>query len=89
MSGDDEDILDLSDEAARMLGGRSGQGATPPDRGQERPWISVHFECCNVYARVYRNAAGTAYVGWCPKCAAKVTVRVAPGGTTTRFFRAR
>jgi hypothetical protein len=89
MSGDDEDILDLSDEAARMLGGRPAQDATAQDRGRGRPWISVHFECCNVYARVYRNAGGTAYVGWCPKCAGKVTVRIGPNGTTTRFFRAR
>ncbi|MBN2583334.1 MAG: hypothetical protein JXL80_09705 [Planctomycetes bacterium] len=68
------------------------KGGKPPaseGRGPQRPWISVHFECCNTYARIYRNAAGTAYVGWCPKCAAKVTVRVGPGGTSTRFFRAR
>jgi hypothetical protein len=88
MSGDDEDILDLSDEASRMLGGGRSRGSAA-GHGPERPWISVHFECCNAYARIYRNAAGTAYVGWCPKCARRVTVQVGPGGTTTRFFRAR
>jgi hypothetical protein len=53
-----------------------------------RPFIGIRFECCGVYLRVYLNRAGTAYVGWCPKCARRAEVRVDPCGTRERFFRA-
>lgn len=48
----------------------------------------VYFECCRVYQRVYRNKLGTAYVGWCPKCARKIEVGIGPGGTDCRSFTA-
>jgi len=40
---------------------------------QKRPYISVHFTCCNVYLRIYRSADGKHYRGRCPKCATPVT----------------
>jgi hypothetical protein len=52
----------------------------------KRPFIGIHFKCCNVYQRIYLNKAGTAFVGWCPKCSVKAEVKVAPGGSKSRFY---
>ena len=57
--------------------------------GQKRPFIGMHFKCCNKYTRIYLNAKGTAFVGWCPKCALKAEVLVSPTGSTRRFFEAK
>ncbi len=53
-----------------------------------RRWLGVRFDCCRVYHRVYKNAAGNAYAGRCPKCYREVTILVGPAGTSSRFFRA-
>ncbi|RMH29290.1 MAG: hypothetical protein D6693_02260 [Planctomycetota bacterium] len=53
-----------------------------------RPWLSVWFRCCHVYARVYRAPTGDRYVGRCPRCGGEVSARIGPGGTTRRFFEA-
>lgn len=54
-----------------------------------RPFVGIRFACCEVYVRVYINRQGTAYVGHCPRCSKKVTLKVGPGGTDARFFTAR
>lgn len=64
-------------ESVRREGGETGEG---------RSYLGLHFACCGVYSRIYRNADGTAYQGNCPRCARPATVRIGPGGSTDRFF---
>lgn len=53
---------------------------------EKRPFLGIHFRCCNVYVRVYKNHAGTAYEGHCPKCGKRVAVPIGQGGSSQRFF---
>jgi hypothetical protein len=52
-----------------------------------RPFLGVQFDCCRVYARVYRDADGSHYVGRCPRCMRPVRFRVGEGGSGQRFWR--
>ena len=72
-------------------------GASP--RGGARPYLGIHFDCCGVYARVYRNRDQTAYEGRCPRClppnclsllspVTHITAANDEDGVATRFFRA-
>ncbi len=54
-----------------------------------RKWLSVWFNCCKVYDRMYLNDAGTRYAGRCPSCGARVGARVGEGGTSRRMFETR
>lgn len=92
MSDDPAYILDVSsltpggdtfDPATENAGANPGSQA-----GDARPWIGIHFECCGVYVRIYRNREATAYEGRCPRCARPVRIRIGPGGTGHRMFRA-
>ena len=74
--------LDLSSEPPTTASGSPVQ--PPPQR-----YLGVHFECCDVYARVYANLDGSAYVGHCPRCAKRVRFRIGPDGVDARFFRVR
>lgn len=53
-----------------------------------RPFVGMLFKCCHVYVRIYLNREGTAYAGACPRCGGKVELRVAPGGSSSRFWTA-
>ncbi len=50
-------------------------------------YIGVFFECCSAYARIYINREKTSYVGWCPKCAHRIEIKIGKEGTDSRFFR--
>ena len=54
-----------------------------------KKWVGILFECCGVYSRIYLNKEQTAYTGFCPKCRRNVSIRIGPGGTDSRFFKAR
>ena len=81
---DDRDYkVDLSSAA-------TGAGPQQPSDGAPtagRPFISVQFDCCNVYLRIYRSPDGAAYRGRCPKCGKPVHFAVGQGGTDARVFR--
>ena len=71
-----------SDRATR----RPGDAAGSSDAARDRPYLSVLFNCCRAYQRVYRSRDGTAYAGRCLRCGAAVTFRVGEGGTDARHF---
>jgi hypothetical protein len=56
--------------------------------GEMRPYVGILFECCGVYARVYRQPDQLHYSGRCPKCLRKVRLRVGKDGINSRLFRA-
>ena len=61
----------------------------PGSAGTHRPYLSVHFACCGVYQRVYRDRDGKSYQGRCPRCATPVRFVVGEGGTSARSFVVR
>ncbi len=64
---------------------------TPPSSSDvpARRYIGVLFECCGVYARIYRRPDERVYRGCCPRCLRQLEVPVGTHGTKQRIFRAR
>ena len=58
------------------------------EKKDSRKFLGIHFRCCNMYVRVYKNSDGTAYRGNCPKCGKKVHIPIGQGGSAGRFFEA-
>lgn len=76
----------MSHEVDRFERADGTQAAVP---GESRPWLGVRFACSGAYLRVYRNAAGTAYLARCPRCGKSVRFAVGSGGVSQRFFEVR
>jgi hypothetical protein len=53
---------------------------------ETKKYLGIHFTCCNVYVRIYRNKDQTAYEGRCPRCGKPVRVPIGNQGTSSRFF---
>ena len=86
--GEKQKRLDIVLESDGTLRDASATPASAEQAG-DRPWIGIHFQCCGIYTRVYRQREATSYEGRCPRCAAKVSLRVGPDGVASRVFTAR
>jgi hypothetical protein len=78
-------ILDISTAPSSPAASESpAQGP----RASRASYLSIHFKCCGVYAPIYKNAAGTAYAGHCPRCRRAASIAIGPGGSRSRIFEA-
>ena len=71
-----------------LAGLRGAQTGSMRRSGPRRKFLSIWFQCCHVYGRLYRNKAQTVYEGRCPRCGARVRALIGPHGTSQRIFRA-
>jgi hypothetical protein len=81
-NGDNHIDIVSTPEGEFVVNGSDSEGTAP------RPWVGIQFECCGVYARVYRAPEAKFYESRCPRCGLPVKLRVGPDGVSTRFFRA-
>ena len=61
---------------------------TSDDRARGRFWVSVHFQCCHVYQRVYFAKGAIHASGHCPRCLREVQFELTEDGESGRFFTA-
>lgn len=95
--------LQVAGEKAKKMVGENLDLTSEPDDGDEasrrrrerdasqlggRPFLGVHFVCCDVYSRIYVNRELTAYQGHCPKCSRPIVVKISAEGSDSRFFEA-
>ncbi len=86
--GANSGVSSFSDPASAVGSGGSAAGPAAGSAASRRPWIGIHFECCDVYQRVYRKPEDDHYLGFCPKCGRRIRLRVAADGVDAKFFRA-
>jgi hypothetical protein len=56
------------------------------NKRNKKQFLGIHFKCCNIYSRIYKNKRGTAYEGLCLGCKRVVFVPIGKEGTNSRFF---
>jgi hypothetical protein len=84
-------VVELSspqDPSAPNAASRSGAVAPDNSAPAGRPFLSVHFKCCNAYTRIYPTSDRKAYAGHCPRCAKPVRIKIGPDGSANRLFTA-
>lgn len=81
-------MVDMSGEEFDRVSEPGAPGESSEKRVGGRRYLGIQFACCAVYARVYVNREGTAYVGHCPKCGRREELKIGQGGTDARFFTA-
>jgi phage terminase large subunit GpA-like protein len=54
----------------------------------KRPYVGMHFKCCNVYARIYLDAKQMHFRGGCPRCGRQVQLKATPSGSKANFWEA-
>ena len=62
------------------------KGAVPLDKKLSPEWVASLTR--RGETQVYRDPEARCYVGHCPHCTRRVSLRVGPQGITARFFRA-
>lgn len=77
--------MDILIGEERPESGNSGAGGSG---GGPKPFVGIHFKCCGIYCRIYKNRRQDAYEGACPKCHKRVKLPIGEGGTNIRFFEA-